>query len=117
LQLKYSWRIAATHRQQLPRILPSCIASACRRVYVTQALTEVTYGNEDTDGSRGTRHFFERLRRRGAATRTMLEQAAARSWGATVSEVQAIGGDALVADSDGCRGVRLEFALSRQAPG
>ena len=35
---------------------------------------EQRYGNQDTDGSRSMRHWFEPLRRCGAAARQMLEQ-------------------------------------------
>ena len=38
---------------------------------------EVRFGNQDTDGSRSMRHWYEPMRRCGAAARTMLEQAAA----------------------------------------
>jgi isoquinoline 1-oxidoreductase beta subunit len=48
------------------------------------------FGNQDTDGSRSMRHFFEPMRRCGAAARTMLEQAAASSWGVPIGEVQAL---------------------------
>jgi isoquinoline 1-oxidoreductase beta subunit len=59
-------------------------------VRVTQApADEEKYGNQDTDGSRSTRHFFEPMRRCGAAARTMLEQAAAQTWRVPVSEVHA----------------------------
>jgi isoquinoline 1-oxidoreductase beta subunit len=48
------------------------------RVKVVQAPgDEVRYGNQDTDGSRSLRHFFEPMRRCGAAARMMLEAAAA----------------------------------------
>jgi isoquinoline 1-oxidoreductase beta subunit len=61
------------------------------KVHMTQApADEVKFGSQDTDGSRSTRHFFEPMRRCGAAARTMLEQAAAASWGVSVSEVEAV---------------------------
>lgn len=50
---------------------------------------EVKYGNEDTDGSRTTRHHFMTMRNIGAAARTMLETAAASQWGVPVAEVEA----------------------------
>ncbi|QJR15361.1 xanthine dehydrogenase family protein molybdopterin-binding subunit [Usitatibacter palustris] len=50
---------------------------------------EKKYGNQDTDGSRTTRHFFTPMRRCGAAARQMLEGAAAAKWGVPVSEVKA----------------------------
>ncbi|UTF60627.1 xanthine dehydrogenase family protein molybdopterin-binding subunit [Gilvimarinus sp. DA14] len=57
------------------------------RVTVHQAIAhEEKYGNQNTDGSRSMRHWFDPLRRCGAAARTMLEQAAAKQWQVDVSE-------------------------------
>ncbi|VVP25385.1 Membrane-bound aldehyde dehydrogenase [pyrroloquinoline-quinone] [Pseudomonas fluorescens] len=50
---------------------------------------EVRFGNQDTDGSRSMRHWYEPMRRCGAAARTMLEQAAAQQWKVPVSECRA----------------------------
>ena len=50
---------------------------------------EVRFGNQDTDGSRSMRHWYEPMRRCGAAARTMLEQAAAEQWKVPVSECHA----------------------------
>src|SRR5205814_8558919 len=47
------------------------------------------FGNQDTDGSRSTRHFFEPMRRCGAAARAMLETAAATRWNVPVGEGEA----------------------------
>jgi isoquinoline 1-oxidoreductase subunit beta len=60
------------------------------RMKVAQAVgDEEKYGNQDTDGSRSTRHHFMTMRRIGAAARTMLETAAAQAWGVPVAEVKA----------------------------
>jgi isoquinoline 1-oxidoreductase beta subunit len=50
---------------------------------------EARYGNQDTDGSRSTRHFFDPMRRCGAAARQMLEAAAAAQWKVPIGEVEA----------------------------
>ncbi|WP_338922110.1 xanthine dehydrogenase family protein molybdopterin-binding subunit [Pseudomonas silesiensis] len=50
---------------------------------------EVRFGNQDTDGSRSMRHWYEPMRRCGAAARTMLEQAAAQQWKVPVGECRA----------------------------
>lgn len=47
---------------------------------------EQKYGNQDTDGSRSTRHFFMPMRRAGAAMRQMLTEAAAAQWGVPVDQ-------------------------------
>ncbi|WP_065257241.1 xanthine dehydrogenase family protein molybdopterin-binding subunit [Pseudomonas bananamidigenes] len=50
---------------------------------------EVRFGNQDTDGSRSMRHWYEPMRRCGAAARSMLEQAAAAQWKVPVGECRA----------------------------
>ncbi|WP_413704191.1 molybdopterin cofactor-binding domain-containing protein [Pseudomonas sp. Pseusp16] len=50
---------------------------------------EVRFGNQDTDGSRSMRHWYEPMRRCGAAARTMLEQAAANQWKVPAGECHA----------------------------
>jgi isoquinoline 1-oxidoreductase subunit beta len=78
-------------RTGMPIIVADELEADWGRVRVTQApADELKYGNEDTDGSRSTRHFFDPMRRCGAAARTMLEQAAAARWGVPVIEVQAV---------------------------
>jgi isoquinoline 1-oxidoreductase beta subunit len=51
---------------------------------------EVRFGNQDTDGSRSTRHYLIPMRQIGASARTMLEQAAAKRWGVPATEVKAV---------------------------
>ena len=77
-------------RTGMPLIVADELEADWSKVRVSQApADEDKYGNQDTDGSRSTRHFFEPMRRCGAAARTMLEQAAAQTWGVPVSQVQA----------------------------
>ena len=60
------------------------------KVRVVQAHgDEARFGNQDTDGSRTTRHFFMPLRRCGAAARQMLEAAGAARLGVPLGEVVA----------------------------
>lgn len=66
------------------------------RIRVVQAEgDEVRFGNQDTDGSRSTRHHFATMRRIGASARTMLETAAANQWGVPVAEVKAVNHEVL----------------------
>jgi len=77
-------------RTGMPMIVADELEADWKRVRVVQATgDEKRFGNQDTDGSRSTRHFFDPMRRCGAAARTMLEQAAAKKWGVPVSEVEA----------------------------
>ncbi len=77
-------------RTSMPMIVADELEADWKRVRVRQATgDEKRYGNQDTDGSRSTRHFFDPMRRCGAAARTMLEGAAAARWKVPVSEVEA----------------------------
>jgi isoquinoline 1-oxidoreductase subunit beta len=77
-------------RTSLPMVVADELEADWSRVRVKQAQAdEMRFGNQDTDGSRSVRHFFEPMRRCGAAARTMLEQAAAVRWGVPVAEVVA----------------------------
>jgi isoquinoline 1-oxidoreductase subunit beta len=77
-------------RTSLPKIVADELEADWKRVRVVQAPgDEAKYGNQDTDGSRSTRHSFDPLRRCGASARTMLEQAAAAKWKVPLDQVQA----------------------------
>ena len=77
-------------RTSLPRIVADELEADYKRVRVVQAPgDEPKYGNQDTDGSRSTRHWFEPMRRCGASARQMLEQAAANQWHVPLDQVEA----------------------------
>jgi len=77
-------------RTGMPMIVADELEADWKRVRVAQAPgDEKKFGNQDTDGSRSTRHFFEPMRRCGAAARTMLEAAAAERWKVPATEVEA----------------------------
>jgi isoquinoline 1-oxidoreductase beta subunit len=77
-------------RTGMPMVVADEMEADWARVRVVQATgDERRWGNQDTDGSRSTRHFFTPMRRCGAAARQMLEAAAAARWNVAVSEVQA----------------------------
>jgi isoquinoline 1-oxidoreductase beta subunit len=77
-------------RTSLPLIVAEEMEADWNRVKVQQAPgDEVKFGNQDTDGSRSTRHYLIPMRQIGAAARTMLESAAAKHWGVQVAEVKA----------------------------
>jgi len=90
-------------RTGMPLIVADELEADFSKVHVQQApADEVKYGNQDTDGSRSTRHFLDPMRRCGAAARMMLEQAAAASWNVPVAEVHAINHE-VVHDKSGRR--------------
>src|SRR3989454_1156122 len=77
-------------RTGMPMIVADELEADWKRVRVAQAPgDQKRFGNQDTDGSRSTRHFFEPMRRCGAAARAMLETAAATRWNVPVGEVEA----------------------------
>ncbi len=77
-------------RTSLALVVADELEAEWSRIRVTQApADESRYGSQDTDGSRSMRHFFEPMRRVGAAARMMLAGAAAARWGVPVSEVVA----------------------------
>jgi len=81
-------------RTGMPIIVADELEADWSRVRVVQAPgDEARYGNQDTDGSRSTRHFFMPMRRCGAAARQMLEAAAAARWKVPAADVQAKNGE------------------------
>ena len=77
-------------RTGLTMIVADELEADWSRVKLAQAPgDEIKYGNQDTDGSRTTRHHFMTMRKVGAAARAMLEAAAAAQMGVPVSEVKA----------------------------
>jgi isoquinoline 1-oxidoreductase beta subunit len=78
-------------RTSLPLIVAEEMEADWSRVRVQQAYgDEVKYGNQDTDGSRSTRHYLMPMRQIGASARMMLEAAAAKRWRVPVAEVKAV---------------------------
>jgi isoquinoline 1-oxidoreductase subunit beta len=83
-------------RTGMPLIVADEMEADWSKVRVQQApADEMKYGNQDTDGSRSTRHFLDPMRRCGAAARTMLEHAAALSWNVPIAEVHAVNHEVL----------------------
>ena len=77
-------------RTSLSMVVADELDADWARVKVQQApADEARFGNQDTDGSRSMRHWYEPMRRCGAAARTMLEQAAAAQWNVPVGECRA----------------------------
>ncbi|MCG6575530.1 xanthine dehydrogenase family protein molybdopterin-binding subunit [Pseudomonas sp. AF32] len=77
-------------RTSLSMVVADELDADWARVKVQQApADEARFGNQDTDGSRSMRHWYEPMRRCGAAARTMLEQAAAAQWKVPAGECRA----------------------------
>jgi isoquinoline 1-oxidoreductase beta subunit len=78
-------------RTSLPMVVADELEADWARVRVVEAEgNETKYGNQDTDGSRSTRHYLMPMRQIGAAARSMLEEAAAQKWNVKPEEVKAV---------------------------
>jgi isoquinoline 1-oxidoreductase subunit beta len=100
-------------RTSLPMVVADELDADWARVRVEQAWGDETrFGNQDTDGSRSMRHFFEPMRRCGAAARSMLEAAAAARWKVAPDSVRGLNHEVVHEAS----GRRLGYgALARDA--
>jgi isoquinoline 1-oxidoreductase beta subunit len=76
-------------RTGLPMILADELEADWTRVVVVQAQGDVKYGDQNTDGSRSTRQFYQPMRIAGASARQMLEDAAAHVWGVDANDCRA----------------------------
>jgi len=76
-------------RTALPMVAADELDADWRRVRVEQALGDPKYGDQNTDGSKSIRDFYEPLRRAGATARLMLERSAAAVWGVPVVQCRA----------------------------
>ncbi|MGA9774195.1 MAG: molybdopterin cofactor-binding domain-containing protein [Blastocatellia bacterium] len=76
-------------RSVLPTVAAEELDADWKRVKVQQAIGDVKYGSQNTDGSCSIRDFYDAMREAGATARMMLEIAAADKWGVPVSECRA----------------------------
>ncbi len=75
-------------RTCLPMIVADELEADWSRVQIVQAIGDVKYGSQNTDGSCSVRDFYDTMRGAGAAARTMLEHAAAGKWGVSQEECE-----------------------------
>lgn len=76
-------------RTGLPMVLADELEADWNRVKVVQAQGNPKYGDQNTDGSRSVRQFYQPMRVAGATARLMLETAAAEIWDVPVQECRA----------------------------
>jgi len=76
-------------RTGLPMVLADELEADWSRVKVVQAQGDPKYGDQNTDGSRSVRQFYQPMRVAGATARQMPETAAAKIWDAPVQECRA----------------------------
>ncbi|HEY6009385.1 MAG TPA: molybdopterin cofactor-binding domain-containing protein, partial [Geobacteraceae bacterium] len=76
-------------RTALPMVAADELDVDWHQVRIEQALGDPKYGDQNTDGSKSIRDFYDALRTVGATARLMLERAAAASWNVPAAECQA----------------------------
>jgi isoquinoline 1-oxidoreductase subunit beta len=76
-------------RTGLPMIVADELDADWARVRVEQAIGDVKYGSQNTDGSCSIRDFGDAMRDAGATARLMLERAAAAKWNVPAEECKA----------------------------
>lgn len=64
----------------LPMVLADELRADWNRIKIVQADGDIKYGDQNTDGSRSVRQFYQPFRVAGAVARQLLEEAAARIW-------------------------------------
>lgn len=76
-------------RTGLPQVLADEMEADWQMVHIVQATGDKKYGNQNTDGSRSVRHFYQKMRELGATAKWLLEEAAAKQWQVPHGEVRA----------------------------
>lgn len=76
-------------RSVLPMVAAEELDADWKMIKIEQALGDVKYGSQNTDGSCSIRDFYDAMRDAGASARLMLERAAATKWGVAAGECKA----------------------------
>ncbi|MER2491295.1 molybdopterin cofactor-binding domain-containing protein [Catenovulum sediminis] len=77
-------------RTSIAQIIADELEADWQYVQVTQAVGDKKYGNQNTDGSKSIRSFYQPLRVLGASAKFMLQQAAAQVWQVPIEECIAL---------------------------
>ncbi|MCC7044338.1 MAG: xanthine dehydrogenase family protein molybdopterin-binding subunit [Acidobacteria bacterium] len=73
-------------RTSLPMVAADELDADWSQVTIEQAIGDERYGDQNTDGSKSVRDFFDAFRYAGASVRSMLVSAAAAEWGVPTAE-------------------------------
>ncbi|MCW8999980.1 MAG: molybdopterin-dependent oxidoreductase, partial [Kangiellaceae bacterium] len=74
-------------RSTLPLLVADELEADWNRVKVEQALGDIKYGSQNTDGSRSVRKNYQKLKEAGAIAKSMLQTAASKVWNVNVAQV------------------------------
>jgi isoquinoline 1-oxidoreductase beta subunit len=86
-------------RTSLPLVAADELDADWSRVRIEQGVGDMRYGDQNTDGSRSIRDFYEAFRIAGASAKSMLVGAAAAQWNVPASECTAVNHEILHAKS------------------
>ena len=75
-------------RTSLPMVAADELDADWARVRIVQGIGDARYGDQNTDGSKSIRDFFDAFRQAGASARAMLVQAAAVQWQVPAAECE-----------------------------
>jgi isoquinoline 1-oxidoreductase subunit beta len=75
-------------RTSLPMVAADELDADWARVKIVQAIGDARYGDQNTDGSKSIRDFFDAFRHAGASARAMLIDAAAAQWQVPAGECE-----------------------------
>ena len=75
-------------RTSLPMVAADELDADWARVRIAQGVGDTRYGDQNTDGSKSIRDFFDAFRQAGASARAMLIQAAATEWNVPAPECE-----------------------------
>jgi isoquinoline 1-oxidoreductase beta subunit len=77
-------------RTSLPLVAADELDADWNRVRIEQGVGDTRYGDQNTDGSRSIRDFYDAFRVAGASAKSMLISAAATQWSVPTSECTAV---------------------------
>jgi isoquinoline 1-oxidoreductase beta subunit len=76
-------------RTSLPMVAADELEADWSRCKIEQGLGDTKYGDQNTDGSRSVRDFYDAFRRAGASAKSMLISAAAAQWNVPAAQCTA----------------------------
>ena len=76
-------------RTSLTSVIADEMEADWNRVSISQAVGDIKYGDQNTDGSKSIRLLYEEMRKMGAAAKAVLISAAAQKWASPISELKA----------------------------
>ncbi|HEX4933281.1 MAG TPA: molybdopterin cofactor-binding domain-containing protein, partial [Gemmatimonadaceae bacterium] len=104
-------------RTTMPMILADEMEADWSKCRVEQAVgDEPKYGSQNTDGSTSIRDFLSKYREAGSTVRALLEDAAAKEWGVSASEVKAQNGQVVHTASGRTKAFGALVATARTLP-